>query len=357
MVTLNTYKKQRLNHRAKKTLKKSLLRIPGVFQSACLMTKTMNPRVLVYHRFCDRPDTEKLKIDSQTFENQLLTIKKHFKIVTLAEILKQKRLKKPLPDNSAVLTVDDGYLDFYTIAYPLLKKHNVKATLFPVVNFVDQKIWLWPDRILYAFENTSQTNCVIAFKRWRFDIDLTSSQGTASAFERIINVAIAIDNHQKWELLDAVADQLQVDIPGLPTAKYAPVSWDQLREMNQNGIEIGSHTMNHPILSRIDKNEIEAEIFLSKAVLTKKLNNEIVSFCYPNSFPGDINDQVVEAVKRAGYWGAVFYLPPGDEDMFKIPRIPADQDMVNFNWHLCGMAYLHAIRGFKKQNHPTDYQN
>ncbi|MDY6824161.1 MAG: polysaccharide deacetylase family protein [Thermodesulfobacteriota bacterium] len=345
-----------LNYRTKKNIKKSLLRTPGVFKAACLLTKSINPRVLVYHRFCEQQGTEKHKIDSHTFEKQLLAIKKYFSIVSLADVLKQKHSKKALPKNLAVITIDDGYLDFYTIAYPLLKKHNVKATLFPVANFVDQKIWLWPDKIHYALEHTDRKKCFIVYKKWQFDIDLTTSRGIDSAFKRFVDVAIAIENHQKGELINEITRRLDVDMPDLPTEKYASVSWEQLRKMSKNGIEIGSHTMNHPILSRIDKNEMETEIFRSKAILTEKLNTEIVSFCYPNSFPNDINKQVVDAVKRAGYMGAVFYLPPGRGDIFQIPRIPANHDITDFYWGLSGMEYISQIYGLKKHNHPTGFQ-
>lgn len=362
---LNTFRgfKRSTMVKKKKLLKSRLLSIPGFFSVSCLLTKEINPRVLVYHRFGNALSTDNPIIDSPTFEKQLIEIKKNFKVVSLKDYIKWRTMGKPVPKNTAVLTVDDGYFDFYEIAYPLLKKHNIEATLFPVVNFVDKKIWLWPDRIFYALENTKLKRGAIEFMQWRFEIDTRGPQGRKQAFERLVNVAIAIENKLKWEFIQAIEHQLEVEIPKLPTEKCAPVSWAQLREMTANGIEVGSHTMNHPILSRINKAEMHHEIVMSKKILEAKLDHEVVSFCYPNSYPGDINEEVVEAVKLAGYKGAVFYQPPGSGDLFKIPRIPADNDMVNFLWHLSGMEYffkpgvlkssaksLSIINNFKKAN-------
>lgn len=347
----------------KRNLKRLLLSIPGFFSACCLMTNNMNPRVMVYHRFTGKFGAGNGGIDGPTFEKQVIKIKKHFKIVPLKTFIEWKVWENAIPPNTAVLTVDDGYYDFYEIAYPLLKKHNIEATFFPVVNFVDKKIWLWPDRIFYALENTKLKRGVIEFMQWRFEIDTCGPQGRKQAFERLVNVATAIEDKLKWELIHDIEHQLEVEVPELPTGKYAPVSWTQLREMTANGIEVGSHTMNHPILSRINKDEMHSEIAMSKKILEAKLDHEVVSFCYPNSYPNDINEQVVEAVKLAGYKGAVFYQPPGSGDLFKMPRIPADNDMVNFLWHLSGMEYffkpdilkspaksLSIINNFKKAN-------
>jgi peptidoglycan/xylan/chitin deacetylase (PgdA/CDA1 family) len=80
------------------------------------------------------------------------------------------------------------------------------------------------------------------------------------------------------------------------------MDWEQLREIDRNGVEIGSHTKMHPELTRIAPDEQNEEIAGSKKDLEERLNRPINTFCYPG---GDYNQQVKELVKKSGYCCAV----------------------------------------------------
>ena len=112
------------------------------------------PRIFVYHRFSLEKDPDGRKIDSDTFEWQLNKLRSDWHVIQLKDylgILKDgKSLKKVV-----VITIDDGYCDFFDIAFPILKKFNLPATFFPTVEFVNRKIWLWPDRIDYILRRIS----------------------------------------------------------------------------------------------------------------------------------------------------------------------------------------------------------
>lgn len=323
-----------------KLIKKILLYRPSFYQAACFLTRKINPRVLVYHRFCYESDKSQYKIDRNTFEWQLKKIIKQFKVVNLKDYLNMINNKQRIPLNLATITVDDGYHDFYEIAYPILKKYGLCATLFPVVNFVEKKIWLWPDRIQCAIENTDKEKINFSFNDQIFTLNFSSKEARWKSFNHLITYSISIANNIKRDFIEELENMLEVNLPELPPREFSSVTWNQLKEMNENGIEVGNHTLNHPILSRIPPKELRDEVFLSKKIIEKKIDNEVVSFCYPNSFPEDINERVVKEVKLAGYKGAVFYILPGFNDIFRIPRIPVVNDKVNFLWHLSGLEYL-----------------
>lgn len=80
------------------------------------------------------------------------------------------------------------------------------------------------------------------------------------------------------------------------------MDWNTIIEISKNGVQIGSHTKNHPELTRIKPDQQQEEIAGSKKELEKRLNHTIDIFCYPG---GDHDDQVKEAVKKAGYRYAV----------------------------------------------------
>lgn len=156
----------------KKSIKRLIVRSPLFIRIAILLTKKINPRILVYHRFCDASDPSAHKVDGETFEWQLNQIKKYFTVITLGEYLKLREKGNTIPSNLVIITVDDGYYDFYKLAYPVLKKFNVGATFFCTVNFLDKKEWLWPDRISYALEKTEKKKFTMEFsgKTWRIQL-------------------------------------------------------------------------------------------------------------------------------------------------------------------------------------------
>lgn len=77
------------------------------------------------------------------------------------------------------------------------------------------------------------------------------------------------------------------------------VTWDEVKEMDAAGMEIGGHTWTHPVLTKITTDAgLDKEIARSKKILEDHLGHPIYAFAYPF---GAKNDQVIAAVKRAGY--------------------------------------------------------
>jgi peptidoglycan/xylan/chitin deacetylase (PgdA/CDA1 family) len=320
------------------SLKRTLVRSSFSLNLFTILTRKIVPRVLVYHRFCKTATNSRHIIDASTFEWQLQQIVKLFKVITFGEYLKLRINREKIPQNIVILTIDDGYRDFYEIAYPIIKKMNLSATFFSTVNFISRKIWLWPDRISYALDETSNTKFTYTLGKKVIDCDLSSSESAFKVWKLFSDYCIKISDEKKWELIKELEKFLCVCLPKSPPSEYSAVTWEQLAEMSKNGIEIGSHTLNHPILSKIKEENLYDEINLSKTYLEDKLCKEIVSFCYPNSAPDDINKKVIEQVKKAKYKGAVFGLLPGNfDDLYSIPRISAESDRVNFLWKLSGM--------------------
>jgi peptidoglycan/xylan/chitin deacetylase (PgdA/CDA1 family) len=118
---------------------------------------------------------------------------------------------------------------------------------------------------------------------------------------------------------------------------YAAATWDQLREMNQAGIEIGSHTVTHPILTNVDDEQLRYELVSSKSRLESELNSPVTLFCYPN---GTYDDRVEAAVRDAGYKLAVTTIPRLNDqqsDLHALARVPAELDMVYFEQTTSGL--------------------
>lgn len=80
------------------------------------------------------------------------------------------------------------------------------------------------------------------------------------------------------------------------------LTWDQIKEMEKNGIEFGAHTATHPNLAAIPSDEAVSEITLCKQVLEQELGHPVLSFAYPY---GKYNEQTKAAVAQAGFKAAV----------------------------------------------------
>ena len=259
--------------------------------------------ILMYHRFSEKP--EPFKLNGADFEKQLNFLRKKFNPIHLSTYATALVGKTDLPPNSVILTIDDGYLDNYEIAYPLLKKYGVPATIFLATHFVDQHEWLWPLKLLYILQNTAkkQFNLVLDGRNRRFDVETFQAwHGTQLA---IFNYLRIMEHKEKNQFLIDLASELAVDVPEKTCGDFLPMTWAQIREMHRNGVEFGSHTCTHPILSRQDGAAIHYETAASKKLIENRLQAPVDSFCYPNGQPEDYNGQVIDAVKKAGYRCAV----------------------------------------------------
>lgn len=325
----------------KTKLKATLLKVPAFITICAMLTRNI-PRIFVYHRFTENNDETGRKMSAETFEWQLRWMKKGWKIVSLRDYLKITMGCKKPTSKLVVITVDDGYRDFYEVAYPKLKAAGIEATLFPTVNFVERRMWLWPDRIEYALKNTVREVVEFRFLGGMLNLDLRTSESRQSEWQKLSDFCIDIRNGEKMEFIDRLERELGVATPPGPTAEYCGMAWEEIREVSHNGIEIGSHTINHPILSQVSEEEARREIFESKSILENGLRAQVDTFCYPNGKIADLNGEIVRYSEEAGYIGAVSIESPSASsfDRFRIPRLAVSNDKVDFLWKLSGAEFL-----------------
>jgi peptidoglycan/xylan/chitin deacetylase (PgdA/CDA1 family) len=271
-----------------------------------LMRNRIN--IIMYHRFSIK--TEPFKLEGYNFEKQVRFFKNKYNPIHLSTLVEAIEGKLKLPPNSVILTIDDGYEDNYSVAYPILKKHNVPATIFLATDFIDQQKWLWPVKLLFILQNTPM-------KKFRLSIggqdDKLFDVETFKQWHRtqltIFHHIRQLDDNQKNAFLVDLSKQLDIDVPEKSCGDFLPMTWDKIREMTNNGIEFGSHTCTHPILSRQNGSALEHETVDSKNMIENRLQKPVISFCYPNGQAEDFNPNVVQAVQKAGYKCAVTTLP------------------------------------------------
>ncbi|MBU5638120.1 polysaccharide deacetylase family protein [Geomonas sp. Red69] len=293
------------------------------------------PKIFVYHRFARsrQPGSDALAVDE--FIWQLEQLRSGFDVMTVAACLGHFERHGRWPKQSAIVTVDDGYRDFYDIAFPELAKRGLPATFYVTTGFIDRHVWLWPDMLEHAFSVTHADSLTLDLGDGVASFPLHGGDAKRQAWSAVSSHCLKVADHERKALIGSVLAQLGVVLPPHPPSEYEAVTWDQLRDIGSHGIEIGSHTVSHPILSRVPLEELDREVRLSKRRLEEQLGCEVSTFCYPNSSPHDINEAVLGSV-RQHYAGAVFGIDLKRWDRHMLPRMGVTEDREDFLWKLYG---------------------
>ena len=327
----------------KKTLLKTVYNIGG-FAPFHLINRD-KILILMYHRF--GREAHPYKTSAAEFSAHLEYLKKHHRVLSLTEILEALENNRSLPPNSVAITIDDGYLDTFEIAFPILKKFKVPAVLFAVTDFLDAKCWLWTDFMRFILTQTPEKICSIEWSAYdKVETVLTGELQRLEIAARLNSHLKLLPDEQKEAKIKQIAEKLSVEIPPLPPPEFAPISWRQAQEMDANNLKIESHTVTHPILTNITQTRLDFELQKSKKRLEEVLNKSVEIFCYPN---GTLNETVWQSVKNNNYKCAVtttYGFNEKQENPFLLKRISAQNGIVDFAQSVSGFE---AIKGkFRK---------
>jgi peptidoglycan/xylan/chitin deacetylase (PgdA/CDA1 family) len=305
----------------------------------------------MYHRFGAQDAWRGL---GATFlEAHIKTIRKNFNTVSLKELCTRLRNGDIVLPNTVVFTVDDGYRDFYHHAYPIFRKYDVPATVYVTTDFVDRKVWLWPDVIQYILDKTGFQSYTATFANRPISFSLIGEGSKRLAWNDIADYCLTLKNNKREGFIDELANDLKVVVPDTPTPKYEALSWDQIREMKQHKIDFGSHTCTHPRLVMTEGEALHYEIEGSKRRIEEMIGERIDSFCYPNGTRKDFDEKIKEIVKNSGYRCATMaYWDSKPDDLFELGRYGVGSDMQHFEKVIYGMEFVSTLVRKKLRENP-----
>ncbi len=267
-----------------------------------------NLLILTYHRVLpsNHPDLKSeqpgMYVSPQTFRMHLDEIKKRFELMHLDDWIRAAKNKEPLPKYACAITFDDGWLDNYEYAYPILKELKVPATIFVVSSFLGTSYSFWPNRLnrLLGKLDPKLLNEFINSEEgaWLKDIMHEGQPITAKLDADMINQIIESCKTHNENELNSYIDRMESRLDESVISNNVDLmSRHHLQEMIESGlVRVGSHSCHHKrLLDGLDKNEIDDEIISSKEVLQAMLNMEIDLFCYPN---GDYNQYSLDVVNE-----------------------------------------------------------
>ncbi len=296
----------------------------------------------MYHRFSPEENHPR-HLGARPFRLQLEYLTTHHEIWSpdqqLDAVLAQEVDTNRPP---VVVTIDDGYQDFYDIAFPILQEYGVTATVFVTTGFIAGHTWFWWDRLAWLLDNASPGK-----RDWR--LGETILTGDASCSEERDFLWNAIADHLRFlpfkntnATLEELSHELGLNLPTSPPEQYAAMSWEQVRNVSAVDMTIGAHTVTHPILSRVDGKQARDEISDSRHELFEALGQPVNWFCYPQGGPADFNADTVAAVREAGFRGCytAFQNPTHTGEEMTLPRYSISGNFDHFRWVLCGAEFL-----------------
>jgi len=284
--------------------------------------------ILIYHRVLPTPDPFwDGDLDANTFDWHMRVLHRYFNVLRLSEALELLRENK-LPANSVCVTFDDGYADNHDVALPILLKYSVPATFFIAVGFLNGGR-MWNDTVIESVRSApgdvlDLSNIGVG------QYDISSITNRRESLYQILERLKYLTLSERLNKANQLAKIVNVALPN-----DLMMTTEQLISMRDSGMEIGAHTINHPILTQVPDEEAEREIVKGREQLEELLTMPITLFAFPNGRPGkDYDERHVEMVKRVGFdysvstaWGAVSAKP----DPFQLPRIaPWDQTAFRF---------------------------
>jgi len=260
--------------------------------------------VLTYHRFPSREADEPFDdgvVDTsvEVFERQVSCLKAHFNVVGMDELC-AFAAGGSLPPNPVAITFDDGYLDGYEHALPILQRHGCKAIFFVPTMFISERRIYWWDRAAYVLKRTARTKLHLKYP-FEIDVDLAGDK------RREIHRIFRIIKHEPLDLdrfLDELSDVAQVAWNRATERQFADrllMGWEHVRALHDAGMDVQSHTRTHRVLQTLPAHELAEELSGSRLELESQIGAEVRGVAYPVGKPLGRASPSRVALAEAGY--------------------------------------------------------
>src|SRR5579863_364708 len=278
----------------------------GIVQLAHWWMRRFRPSLIIlnYHR-----------ATGETLRRHFLYLRRYYRVMHIedaleelfASLVSQQADLRPDRRLPVVVTFDDGYCDNYTYAFALAQELHIPITIFLIPGYIESgaRFW-WLEGKRLAYHTRAEK---VTIEGHTYTIGTSEERELlADVIDRHLRYSPSIEEREAFlsdiraVLVDTAADEIeQVDTEALP------VTWEQVREMEQSGwVSFGAHTMHHPLLSSLASvEEMRQEVAECRLVLEQQLGHPVRSFAYPIGKSEQIGNEGVQAVKDAGYQWAV----------------------------------------------------
>jgi peptidoglycan/xylan/chitin deacetylase (PgdA/CDA1 family) len=257
---------------------------------------------LAYHRVGHAEvlpyDRQNTTVTPEMFDAQVAFLKRLYPIATLEEVLDLYDHPRRLKHFHVLITFDDGYLDNYEAAYPILRSHSVQGTFFLPTGLIGTSIVPWWERIAYAVRHSKKLRLELLYPEpCSLDLGTMDVESVIACILRIYKVTPGLDTQR---FLGEVERACESGPPPEPAVPFF-MNWSQASEMARNGMAFGSHTHRHEILSRLPIGEQDEELAGSRTIIAERLGRPPDALAFPVGTRDTFSEATMLAAERAGY--------------------------------------------------------
>ena len=284
-----------------------------------LVNRLMPPRLTILAGHCVRPGGPQgfpggehlppdMTISEEKLEGFIAWFKRRYELTTVGEGL--AKLGQDARRSMLALSFDDGYRDNHDVLLPLLERSGGRATVFVESRPLDERRVNWSHKYFWILGRETPFDFVHRYG------EHCGQQGAFHALNQIATegrvdpsyhlkriLKYDADPDERDRAIDAVFAELGGDEAALCEALY--MDWPRARRLHERGVEIGGHTVSHPILSRLPPERAAAEIEEGARSIERNLGSAPRTFAYPWGRRWDFDDSSREAARRAGFAGSV----------------------------------------------------
>lgn len=258
--------------------------------------------VLLYHRVVDlNTDPQLLSVSPANFEKHLIILKSKYKILSVSEFENLISSSKRFPKNSVVITFDDGYIDNYVQALPLLEKYEVQAIFYITTGNIGNNREFWWDELerLFLLSTPILNSLIIETNNKSFNIINSNSINNESIYNQLLPILRSISVPERNEIIYKLTTQFN---PPPPRISHRSMNIDELKKFSKSpSVVIGAHTQNHPSLAALSESDQLFEIETSKIFLEKHTEQSINHFSYPFGTVKDYNSTTEAICTKVGF--------------------------------------------------------
>jgi len=328
-------------------VKNQLLRVCDLLNLFSLFNTFTRNRATVFmmHHFCNWGERDGDSLPTDILDRCLkYLLDNNYSVIPLSEYI-NKLINCRHLYKTVVFTIDDGHCDFYEYAYPIFKKYRMSVAVFLVSDYIDGEITLWWDQVRYAINNIKAEEIELSVNKKKLHYSLRTNSEKSFAVDQLIEFCKTISEDQRFGLIDELKNLRTGNLVLKNHGKNRPLSWDEIIEMADNGMEFFPHTKTHPVLIQCSEEKVRNEICESKMKVEGKLARDGNIFCYPNGRFSDVNDNIIKALKEAGYIAALTAeegFDPAHEknDLFRLKRYSFPIDFLRFKQLISGLEVL-----------------
>ena len=275
--------------------------------------------ILIFHRVLPTADPLLPDLpDVATFDRLVALLVQRCIVLPLGDAISRLR-RGALPSGSVAITFDDGYADNHDVALPVLLRHGAHATFFVATGFIDGGI-MWNDRVIESIRHTTCDSLNLG----EFGLGVIPLAGLEARRDALSTLLPRLKYLRGESRISAV--ERIVDIAGTKERLPRGLMLSSLKVKNvaASGMEVGAHTVTHPILARLEVPDARREIRESREYLVDLLRQPVNLFAYPNGRPRtDYVSEHIDIVRDAGFQAAVTTSTGAarvGDDPFQFPR-------------------------------------